>query len=211
MHRVQFITHSTPRYDYLAGVELALKGGCRWIQLRMKGASAEQILSVARDVKTRCEHYGAKFIIDDHVELVISAGADGVHLGKNDMPVTEARQILGKDKIIGATANTLEDVLRGFHSGADYIGCGPYRFTRTKENLSPIIGLEGYLEIMRQAREQGVSIPIVAIGGVGLPDIEPLMGVGVDGVALSGSVLRADAPIQEMQAIVEMVKRYDKR
>ncbi len=201
MYRVQFITHPTPRYDYLAGAELALKGGCRWIQLRMKGASEEQILSVAREVKARCEHYGAKFIIDDHVELVIPTGADGVHLGKNDMSVEEARQILGKDKIIGATANTLEDILRGFYSGADYIGCGPYRFTRTKENLSPIIGLEGYSEIMQQARQRGVTIPIVAIGGVEQQDIEPLLGVGVDGVALSGSVLRAEDPIAYMSEI----------
>ena len=122
MHRLQFITHTTPRYDYLTGAEIALRGGCRWIQLRMKDATKEQIIPVAQKVRESCKRYGAKFIIDDHVDLVTSVGADGVHLGKNDMPVVEARKILGNGKIIGATVNTLKDVISGFRSGADYIG-----------------------------------------------------------------------------------------
>lgn len=205
MHRLQFITHSTPRYDYLMGAELALRGGCRWIQLRMKDATKEQIIPVAQKVKELCKHYGAKFIIDDHVDLVTSVGADGVHLGKNDMPVVEARKILGNRKIIGATANTLEDVISGFRSGADYIGCGPFRFTRTKQNLSPIIGLDGYQSIMQEARSMGVTIPIVAIGGIGKDDVPDILQTGIDGIALSGSVLNAADPIREMQEIVDIL------
>ena len=139
----QFISHFTDRFSYEDGIRLVLEGGCKWVQLRMKDASAEQIEAVAAAVAPLCRESGARFILDDHVELVERTGADGVHLGKNDMPVDKARTILGPGKIIGGTANTLEDVLRLHRQGADYIGCGPFRFTTTKKNLAPVLGLKG--------------------------------------------------------------------
>ena len=143
---VQFITHYTDQYTYLDSVRIALEGGCRWIQLRMKDTPTEDILPIAKETLTLCRQYEATFIIDDHVELAKQIKADGVHLGKLDMPITEARSILGKNFIIGGTANTLEDIRMHYEAGADYIGCGPYRFTTTKKNLSPVLGLEGYRE-----------------------------------------------------------------
>ena len=103
---VQFITHYTGRYAYLDSVRIALEGGCRWIQLRMKDASPEEILPIAEKASAMCREYHATFIIDDHVELAKQIKADGVHLGKLDMPIAEARRILGKDFLIGGTANT---------------------------------------------------------------------------------------------------------
>ena len=100
----QYISHFTPTIGYVEGIRMALEGGCKWIQLRMKDASAEEVLVNAEEALPLCRQYGAKFILDDHVELVERAGADGVHLGKNDMPVDEARKILGNGKIIGGTA-----------------------------------------------------------------------------------------------------------
>ena len=119
---IQFITHANERYDYLDGVRMALEGGCRWIQLRMKDASEEEFLKTAESTRKLCRKYGAVFILDDYVELVERTGADGVHLGKNDMPIDEARRLLGKDRIIGGTANTFEDIKRINSAGADYIG-----------------------------------------------------------------------------------------
>ena len=116
---------------------------------------SDEIRPEAVRIQALCREYGATFIIDDHVELVKELHADGVHLGKKDMPIAEARQILGKDFIIGGTANTFEDVQMHYQAGADYIGCGPFRFTTTKKNLSPILGLEGYKAIVSQMKTAG--------------------------------------------------------
>ena len=200
---VQFITHYTERYSHLDSVRIALEGGCQWIQLRMKEASPEDILPIAKEAMSLCRKYDATFIIDDYVELAKQIGADGVHLGKNDMPITEARKTLGKDFIIGGTANTFEDIQMLYKAGADYIGCGPFRFTTTKKNLSPILGLEGYQQIISQMKENNISLPLIAIGGITKKDIPSLMQTGISGVALSGSILRAENPIEEMKEIIQ--------
>ncbi|MBR6132029.1 MAG: thiamine phosphate synthase [Bacteroidales bacterium] len=204
--KLQFITHFTERYDYLEGARMALEGGCRWIQLRMKDAPLDEVEAMALPVQTVCRRYGAIFVIDDHVELVKKIGADGVHLGKNDMPVDAARQILGSDFIIGGTANTFDDIRRLHQAGADYIGCGPFRFTETKKNLSPVLGLQGYRDIVRQMRQNGIDLPIVAIGGITLPDIPEILGTGVTGIALSGMILHAPDPVAMMEQVVSAMR-----
>ena len=202
---LQFITHFTERYSYLDSVRIALEGGCKWIQLRMKEASTEEIIPIAKEAKAMCHKYGATFIIDDHVELVKLIEADGVHLGKNDMPIPEARKLLGRNYIIGGTANSFEDVQKHYENGADYIGCGPFRFTTTKKNLSPVLGLEGYQRIVSQMKEAGINLPLVAIGGITRDDLPSLMQTGITGIALSGSILRAESPIQEMKTIIQTI------
>jgi|GEM_PF-4388620 len=137
MFGVQFITHHTDTITYLDSVRIALEGGCRWIQLRMKEAPDTQAEEVARQALALCRAAGAVFIIDDRVELAGRLHADGVHLGKADMPVREARRLLGPGFRIGGTANTFEDVRIHYEGGADYIGCGPFRYTTTKQKLAP--------------------------------------------------------------------------
>ena len=200
---VQFITHYTERYSHLDSVRIALEGGCQWIQLRMKEASPEDILPIAKEAMSLCRKYDATFIIDDYVELAKQIGADGVHLGKNDMPITEARKTLGKDFIIGGTANTFEDIQMLYKAGANYIGCGPFRFTTTKKNLSHILGLEGYQQIISQMKENNISLPLIAIGGITKKDSPSLMQTGINGIALSGSILHAENPIEEMKEIIQ--------
>ena len=210
---IQFITHANDRYDYLDGVRMALEGGCRWIQLRMKDASEEEVLKTAESTRKLCRKYDAVFILDDYVELVERLGADGVHLGKNDMPIDEARRLLGKDKIIGGTANTFEDVKRIYSAGADYIGCGPFRFTTTKKKLSPILGLNGYSRIIEQMNAYGINIPVIAIGGILLQDVSDIMQTGVSGVAISGAILNAnndDNPVTTMKRFINELKSNNK-
>lgn len=204
--RLQFITHFTDKYSYYDSAMMALEGGCQWIQLRMKDACEDEIERVARLILPECRRMGAVFVIDDHVELALRVGADGVHLGKNDMPVDEARRLAGDGFIIGGTANTFEDVQRLATQGADYIGCGPFRFTMTKKNLAPMLGLEGYKRILSQMKECGIGLPLVAIGGITSDDIPQLMAAGVSGIALSGSVLRAEQPVEEMRKVVEKLR-----
>lgn len=199
---VQFITHQTKTISYEESALLALKGGCKWIQLRMKDASDEEVETLARRLKDKCREFDAVFVIDDRVELVKKIEADGVHLGKNDMPVDEARRFLGEGFLIGGTANTIEDVRRIHRASADYIGCGPFRFTETKKNLSPVLGLAGYEEIMKTMRDEAITIPLCAIGGITLTDVASIMSVGVDGIAVSGAVLNAADPVEEMKKFI---------
>ena len=200
---IQFITHSNNRYGYVDGARLALEGGCRWVQLRMKEATEAEFMDAAAEIGRLCKEHGATFVLDDHVEWVEKTGADGVHLGKNDMPIDEARKILGNDKIIGGTANTFEDVERLYRQGADYIGCGPFRFTTTKKNLSPVLGLEGYQHIVDQMKSHGINLPIVAIGGILESDIKSILATGVSGIAVSGGILNAENPVEEMQRFLK--------
>lgn len=200
---IQFISHFTEQHTYLDSIRLALEGGIKWVQLRMKEASEEEFLSVGTEVRRLCDQYGATFIIDDHVELVHKLKADGVHLGKNDMPIIEARRILGNDIIIGGTANTFEDIASHYQATANYIGCGPFRFTTTKKGLSPTLGLEGYRSIMQKVKEAGIDIPVVAIGGITAEDIPGIMQTGISGIALSGAILRAENPIEEINRILK--------
>lgn len=202
---LQFITHFTEQISYLDSARLALEGGCRWIQLRMKGAEADEIIPIARQIRKWCDEKNAILLLDDHVELVKEVGADGVHLGKNDMPVDEARSILGPEYIIGGTANTFEDIRMHYERGADYIGCGPFRFTTTKEKLSPVLGLDGYRAIISQMRQAGIPLPIVAIGGITAVDIPEIMQTGVTGIALSGTILKADDPVEETRRILGLI------
>ena len=200
---IQFISHFTEQHTYLDSIRLALEGGIKWVQLRMKDATEDEIISVGTEVKKLCDQHSATFIIDDHVELVHKLKADGVHLGKNDMPIAEARNILGKDIIIGGTANTFEDIAAHYQATADYIGCGPFRFTTTKKGLSPTLGLEGYRSIMTKVKEAGINIPVVAIGGITAEDIPDIMQTGISGIALSGAILRAENPIEEINRILK--------
>lgn len=204
---LQFITHTNEQYDYYTSARAALEGGCRWIQLRMKEAEDDTILAVGHRLRTLCNHYGATLILDDKVELVDTIKADGVHLGKNDMPPAEARRLLGDKAIIGGTANTIDDIGHLVASGVNYIGLGPFRFTQTKKKLSPILGIEGYRHILQQCHERGYSLPIVAIGGIELDDIPVLMATGISGIALSGTILRAANPIEETQKIINCINK----
>ena len=140
---IQFITHQTPRYSYVEGAIEALNGGCKWIQLRMKEAAYDEICNAIEQLKPLCKEKGAILILDDYAELAAKLDIDGVHLGKNDMPPQEARNLIGEKYIIGGTANTIDDIKNLVAQGVDYIGLGPCRHTDTKKNLSPILGLDG--------------------------------------------------------------------
>ena len=202
---LQFISHYSERYSYLDSIRLALAGGCKWIQLRMKDATDDEVRPIAVAAQQLCREAGATFIIDDRVALVRELHADGVHLGKNDMPIREARKILGPDFIIGGTANTFDDVKQHYESSADYIGCGPFRFTTTKQKLAPVLGLDGYRSIVSQMRSADINIPIVAIGGITEDDIPAILATGITGIALSGTVLRAENPVQKMNEILNTI------
>lgn len=205
MNGLLFITHTTERWSCLDSVRIALEGGCRHIQLRMKEADDETIERTGTLAMELCDAVGAKLYIDDRVEVCRRLGAAGVHLGKTDMPPLEARRILGPGFVIGGTANTFGDIERLVAAGVDYIGLGPFRFTTTKKNLSPTLGLEGYRRIMGRARESGIRLPVFAIGGITAGDIAQLMQTGVAGISLSATILSAADPVEETKKIIETI------
>lgn len=184
--KLQYISQGNTIEAQLYHIHQALDSGCDWIQLRFKNGNSKELFTLAEAVKILCEEYLATFIINDKVDLALQINADGVHLGLNDMRIKDARALLGHHKIIGGTANTLEDVLRRTAENCDYIGLGPFRYTTTKENLSPILGLEGYQNCLNQMKMQNIDIPVYAIGGIQLKDVTPLMETGIHGIAVSG-------------------------
>ena len=174
----------------------------------MKDASDEEVRDIALAAKKICAVVGCTLIIDDRVAVAAAVDADGVHLGKEDMTVSEARRLLGEGKIIGGTANVVEDILEHYRQGADYIGLGPYRYTTTKKKLSPILGLEGYRQIMNRLRQGGIHIPVIAIGGIEVGDVVPLLDAGLAGVAFSGMLVHAEDPKGLVEALELKLKKY---
>jgi thiamine-phosphate pyrophosphorylase len=200
--RFHYLTQDLPDISHQELAEIACKNGIRWIQLRVKNKPFEDWLQIAKDVKQICNHFQTTLIINDHAEIAKAVDADGVHVGKNDVSVLVARKIVGESKIIGATANTLEDILAHQKNGVHYIGLGPYKFTKTKEKLNPILGLEGY-SIIQQSNNS--SIPIIAIGGIQLEDVQPLMNTGVHGVAVSSVINLADDKTKVISSFLELL------
>lgn len=198
-----FITHPSERYSIAEEVQMVLEGGCKWIQLRLKDVSDEEFRQTALEIIPLCKEHEAFLVFDDRVELAMEMGVHGVHLGKNDMNPLEARETMGAEAIIGVTANTADDILRYKNRDVDYVGLGPYRFTSTKSNLSPVLGTEGYAGIVKAVREEDMLLPIVAIGGITVEDIPNLMATGINGVAVSGSIINADDPVAYTRRLLE--------
>lgn len=200
-----FITHRNGHYDEISGTRAVLEGGCRLVQLRIKDVSDDEYVDVGRCLRRMCSQYDARLIVDDRVHLVRDIDADGVHLGKKDMPVDKARNILGPGYIIGGTANTFDDILALTRQGVDYIGLGPFRFTSTKKNLSPVLGIEGYKDIMDGCRRVGIDVPVYAIGGITIDDIPAIMQTGVVGIALSGALLQRTDIVEHTKEIIKEI------
>lgn len=192
--RLHFISNETGTMSHIDSIGLALDAGCRWIQLRVKNRPEEEVLPIAREAMRLCDSFGARLIINDFPRVALAVGAYGLHLGLTDMPVPEARALVGGKMIIGGTANTWEDIERRVGEGADYVGLGPFRFTHTKQNLSPILGFEGYQPLLTKMQEAGHSTPIIAIGGITPDDIGSLRAAGVHGVATSAALIGSADP-----------------
>lgn len=201
--RLHYISQQPENGTHITAIKAALEAGAKWIQLRVKGQPKEDILQYALFACELCNEHGAKLIVNDHPEIAMKAGAYGLHLGLEDMPVERARAIVGKDIVIGGTANTFEHIKQRVEEGVDYIGLGPYRFTKTKQKLSPILGLEGYTEIIKQVRLAGIQTSIIAIGGIEQKDISAIMKLGLFGVGVSGAITYAADPATTVRQMYE--------
>ena len=204
--KIHYITHKSDKYKPHELAEAACKAGIKCIQLRMKNSGDEDIIAEGHKIREICNKYNAIFILNDKLELADIVKADGVHLGKEDMNIRQAREIAGKKMIIGATANTFQDILNAYNNSADYIGLGPFRETFTKEKLSPVLGADGLKNIIDKCNKNNIKIPVYAIGGIKKENIRDLSETGISGVALSSAITDAGNPIEEG---IDIMKELD--
>lgn len=202
---LQFITNENSSVAITKQILDAIEGGCRWVQIRLKEASDEDIRKIFFEIREKAKETMTTVIINDRVGLVKELGKDGVagvHLGREDMPASEARLELGPDAIIGVTAHNYDEAASFKGLDIDYIGIGPYAPTDTKKNLAPVLGLEGITEIILRIKDLGMEVPLVAVGGVRLEDVKPLLEVGANGIAVSGAIANADDIAEATRAFI---------
>lgn len=181
-------------------VEDALKGGVTCVQLREKTLDEANFLKEAREIRQLCKRYGVPFLINDNLEVAIACGADGVHVGQDDLPVTEVRRRVGDGMIVGVSAHNVEEAKRAVAGGADYLGAGAVFGTTTKSNVTPLS-----YATLREICE-AVEIPVVAIGGITKDNVLQLRGAGVRGVAVVSAIFAAQdiqAACRELRALSE--------
>ncbi len=181
--------------------EEALAGGATCIQLREKELDAESILKEAEELKALCERYKVPFIVNDDVDTAIRCSADGVHVGQHDMEALKVRELIDPGMILGVSAQTVEQALRAERDGADYLGVGSIFSTGTKADADDVSISE------LKAICEAVSIPVVAIGGIGPDNIMELKGTGIDGVAVVSAIYAAKDPRAATERLLDLVKR----
>ena len=194
-------------YPHADLAKIACDAGIKWLQLRVKNKSENEWLKIAEEVKGVTDSYNCTLIINDNVSIAKSIDANGVHLGKKDMSIQEARIILGPDKIIGGTANNEEDILKLKDSTVNYIGLGPFRFTTTKENLSPVLGLEKINALLQLQNK----IPVILIGGITLNDIPLIMKTTAHGVAISSAINLAEDKTGMVKEFIKLLSQAQGR
>ncbi len=207
---LQYITNTESHVTPAEQVKAVIAGGCRWVQIRMKDASDEEITKVVEEVKPLCLETETFLILNDRVELAKKLDVGGVHLGKTDMLPSKARMLLGPAAVIGVTANTIDDIKAVRSLDVDYIGMGPYADTKTKKNLAPILGLEGIRSLCTEMQQLEINISHVAVGGIGIDDVVPLMEAGVNGIAVSGAIAFADNIELETRRFLDKLKPFFK-
>ena len=187
MNKLHYISQGETVKQHLENIQQACQSGAELVQLRLKNYSEKKILKAAIEAREITGHFQTRLIINDHFKIAKEVKADGVHLGKSDACPTEVRKFLYSWQVIGGTANTLEDCKSLLDKKVDYIGLGPFRFTKTKDNLSPILGVNGYLTILEELK---TTTPIIAIGGIEVADILDIMMTKVHGIAMSGAITK---------------------
>ena len=186
--KLQYITQDLPGMTHSELAQEMGLAGVKWIQLRLKNKPQSACKTIASKVQAICKKAGATFIINDFPILAKEVEADGVHLGKNDMSISQARKILGDKSIIGGTANTLKDMLELTNKGVDYIGLGPFRTTTTKKKLSPLLGLDGIKYLMDEYAKTPDKKPVIAVGGICVEDVRDLISTGIHGIAVASAI-----------------------
>ena len=189
-----------PRRSHIEQVQIACQAGANWIQYRCHSKSDDEMLEELGQLAVICDDWGATLIVTDHYHLLDRADVQGVHLEDMEADFGQIREIITEEKTLGASANSMDDVRRIFSSGVvDYIGCGPFSTTKTKPNNYPVLGVEGYKELVAEMKQHEIGIPLLAVGGIKLEDTDLIIATGVYGIAVSAAVNFADSPAEMLR------------
>lgn len=198
--RLHVLTDERPADDVLAFVATVLAAGAPCVQVRAKGLDDRDWYALAAAVAARCRDAGALCIVNDRVDIARAAGAHGVHVGEDDLPVAAAQRAAGGDLLLGATARDPEQAARAVADGADYLGVGPVFATSTKEGLPGTIGLGGL-----RAVAAAVDVPVIGIAGVSVDRVAPVLAAGAHGVAVVSAVTAADDPAGAVRTLLDRI------
>lgn len=205
---LHYISQGKTPQEHLNNIHSACAAGAELVQLRLKSMDTKTVLETAKKAREITSHFQTRLIINDYYKVAAEVKADGVHLGKSDTSPTIARKALASWQIIGGTANTLENCKKLIDNKVDYIGLGPFRFTETKGNLSPVLGEKGYATIISELK---TKTPIIAIGGITLNDVLDIMITGVYGLAVSGDISRDFNKISKFKELINGSKPQEQR
>ncbi|WP_298503403.1 thiamine phosphate synthase [uncultured Maribacter sp.] len=206
--KLHYISQGATVKEHLENIQKACQSGAELVQLRLKNVSEKKILKAAEQAREITSHFQTRLIINDHYKIAKKVKADGVHLGKEDTCPKEARKHLYSWQIIGGTANTLQDCEALIEKEVDYIGLGPYRFTTTKKNLSPVLGILGYQGILDVLK---TNTPIIAIGGILVDDVKEILETGISGIAISGEITQDFNKIGEFHKLLNTGSALEQR
>jgi len=190
------------RFSHEDLARLGIAGGADTVQLREKGGSTRRMIEVAKSMAAVCRSARVPFIVNDRIDVAIAAQADGVHLGQSDFPIPLARELLGKDKLIGGSAATLEEARICLAEGADYVGFGPVYVTDSKEDAGPVSGPKGLKQVV-----ETIPLPIIGIGGITAENVSEIMKAGAYGVAVISAVCCQIDPEGATRALREALER----
>jgi thiamine-phosphate pyrophosphorylase len=192
IEKLHFITHNIHQHSHIEQVQIACEAGAKWIQYRCLTKNDEELLKDINAIAEICDDWGSTLIVTDHIHLNGKADIQGFHIEDMDADFIKLREQLGEAITIGGSSNTLEGLIRLAEEGADYAGFGPFYTTTTKPNNAPLLGIEGYQNAIKVLGEKSIDLPVLAVGGITLSDVDPLMTTGVFGIAVSASINQAE-------------------
>lgn len=206
IEQLQYITHDIPGFSHVEQTQRACEAGAKWIQYRCLTKTDEELLSEISLIAEICDDWGTTLIVTDHVHLNGQADIQGFHIEDLDADFRALRKAMGADITLGGSANSIESLMRLNEEGADYVGFGPFSVSETKVNDYPLIDLEGYRTAIKALNSANIQVPVLAVGGIKIYDVQALMQSGVYGIAVSGAIHQADDFIDAYQDFYNAVK-----
>ncbi|WEK19456.1 MAG: thiamine phosphate synthase [Candidatus Pedobacter colombiensis] len=192
IEKLHFITHDIQKLSHIEQAQIACSAGAKWIQYRCLTKNDDELLQDIHAIAEICDDWGATLIVTDHIHLNGKADIQGFHIEDFDADFVKLREQLGEAVTIGGSATTLQGLIRLAAEGADYAGFGPFYTTTTKPNNSPLLGVSGYQNAMAELKKLNIDLPVLAVGGITISDIDPLMNTGIFGIAASAAINQAE-------------------
>jgi thiamine-phosphate pyrophosphorylase len=204
--KLHYLTQDLETRSHVEQAQIACEAGCKWVQYRCLTKTDDELLEEIHQIAAICDDWGATLIVAEHIHLLDKADIQGVHVENMQADFRSIRNQIGKDKVLGASAHHLSDIERIAASACvDYVGCGPFSLTDTKPNEYELVGLAGYRSIIAGMMERGTDIPVLAVGGVRIDDVDALLATGVFGIAVSAAVNKAFEPGRAFKEIYKKV------